>query len=149
MAGGFSLSNFDRQCRPGWYPAGGVPPGARWSQHGRRLQPHHQRQNDRGLYHAAGTRCRKCFWRRGPGLCRFDSHPAATGRTGAHPHAGPSQLRCGSQLSGDYQVVCQYQCRESHPGNDAPGFQPAETRSPGTGPAGDSPRCGSGRISRR
>ena len=116
--------------------------------HGGRVLTSDQRQEDRRLHDAeragGGKRLRRC----GPGLLRVGAHPVAAGRDGPGQAGRPPQLLPHPQLRDHHQVVRRVQHGGAHPVDAPPGLHQAPQRSPGTGAAGDSRRCGHRRVAR-
>ena len=79
-------------------PARHLPPGAGGPGHGRRLQPRHQRQEDRGIRDAGGARRRERVPGRSDRLLRFLSraHPAV--RVPARPRGVAALLHRAARL---------------------------------------------------
>ena len=139
----------DRGRGQGGHPSDHMPPGAGRRQHGRRVQPHPQRQEDRRLHYAAGSGCRERVRRRRPGLCRLCAVPAAARRGRAEQVRGTSELRLHRPLQGHHKVVRPHQPRGAHSGDDGPRLQPDEAWPAGPRAPGDPARCRRGRVPRR
>ena len=149
MAFLLSGADADRRGVQGGHPPHPLPAGTRRREHGRRLQPRQQRQEDWRLHDADRSRRRKRLRWRGPGLRGLRTLPHYTRRQ-PRPAPGRSpQLRVRAQLPGHHQVGRPHQHGRAHPGDDEPRLHPPQARPARPRHAGASARRRPRRVPKR
>ena len=138
-----------RSRRQGRHSADHHPPGAGGREHGRRLQPRHERPPDRCVHHAARPRRGERLQRRRSRLRGQRAAAGASRRRRAEPLRRPPRLRRGEQLRRHHQVV--RLPRRPRPGSRPLPHRvhPAQARQAGAGADRDPLRPGHHRVRQR